>query len=53
MMIGTAASILIPNVGQDEPIVVAPKEKEEDFEHVSLDDVDFPDDSKEIEDDFN
>lgn len=54
MIIGTAASILIPNVGQDEPIVVSleikvEEEEEGNFDHVPLDD--FPDPGTD-EDDF-
>jgi hypothetical protein len=49
MIIGTAASILIPNVGQDESLIDERKHVE-DFEQVPLDDV-FPEEEGEQEDD--
>jgi hypothetical protein len=52
MIIGTAASILIPNVGQNEPIIMSLEtkgEEEDNFDHVPLDD--FPDTGTD-EDDF-
>lgn len=54
MIIGTAASILIPNTGQDEPLLVSTEVPVgETFEHVPLDDI-FPESemSEYTEDDF-
>jgi hypothetical protein len=52
MIIGTAASILIPNVGQDESLITHRGILNDNFEEVSMDEV-FPEEEGRKEDDFS